>query len=106
MSFRLFRPSNMSSSRSLKTRMLSCVSCVPELTVIFAWPVNAMSAPVSVTSRGSPRVVRVSLFSFVMSSARRLTEKLVLAVAITLNFGSTAWESHKSMSGESPLFMV
>ena len=73
---------------------------------MFAWPFTVMSAPVAVTSRGSPSVVRVSLFSFAMRSARRLTEQPVSAVAITLNFGCAAWESHKSMSGESPLFMV
>ena len=35
-----------------------------------------------------------------------MTEQPVLAVAITLNFGRAVWEGHKSMSGESPLFMV
>ena len=74
MSFRLFRPSSMSSSRSLDTRMLSCVSCVPELTVMLAWPFTVMSTPVAVTSRGSPHVVIVSLFSFAICSGRRLTE--------------------------------
>ena len=73
---------------------------------MLAWPFTVMSAPVAVTSRGSPCVVRASLFSFAMRSARRLTEQPVSAVAITLNFGRSAWESHKSISGESPLFMV
>ena len=54
----------------------------------------------AVTSRGSPWVVRVSLCSFAMRSAIRLTEQPVSAVVITLNFGRATWESHKSMSTE------
>ena len=63
----------MPSSRLLDMRMLSCVCCVPELTIILAWPLTVMSAPVAVMRQGSPRVVSVKLFSFAMHNARRLT---------------------------------